>query len=217
MDRFVKGTEHEFLSFEVKSSIDRRVSTIVIHRVPPTRSYLDTLGIRRANTFFENNQYNVDIEDIHIVDRCRVSYSGDFDGLARRLGIGSRKCLMEITFHDQTFTLEQLLLAAQAVSAHETHHALFRARGHWFAFMLWELIQRITGTTASTTATPPILAIGKMLGFYRLTPWLLVNCQEYQEAERHAELETLITKYTTLWESFQVELPLIKAVSSYVV
>jgi hypothetical protein len=141
------------------------------------------------------------------LDTCRVSGSGDFEGMARRSGLTPNQCIAELTFHDNSFTLEMLLTLAHTLSTHKPHYDIFKTQCYWYSFMLWELMQRVTGTTATTSGdrTP---------GSHTLVPWLQLI---QQGSERQRELDKLFTEYQTQWDNFLVELPRWKRVSYYLI
>ncbi|CAE6463159.1 unnamed protein product [Rhizoctonia solani] len=131
------------------------------------------------------------------LDMCRVSAHGGLKEMAERLTLTPYTCIAELTFSDDSFTLEKLLNLAATLSNHEPHYDLFKTQCYWYALMLWELVQRVTGTTASpfTTMRP---------GSNRLVPWLLAQTQGH---ERQRELDELVAEYERKWQSFWEELP----------
>ncbi|KAG8729848.1 hypothetical protein FRC11_007893 [Ceratobasidium sp. 423] len=131
------------------------------------------------------------------LDMCRVSANGGFRDMAERLTLTPYTCIAELTFRNDSFTLEKLLNLAATLSNHEPHYDLFKTQCYWYALMLWELVQRVTGTTASpfTTMRP---------GSNRLVPWLLAQTQG---SERQREIDELVAEYERKWQSFSEELP----------
>jgi hypothetical protein len=138
------------------------------------------------------------------LDLCRVSAQGGFKGMTARLALTPYKCINELSFADDTFTLEKLPNLAAALSSHEPQYALLKTQCYWYALMLWELVQRISGAKAPlfTTVRP---------GSNRHVPWLIAQTQG---SERQKELDELITEYEKKWGSFLEELPHWKDVSS---
>ncbi|CAE6461289.1 unnamed protein product [Rhizoctonia solani] len=131
------------------------------------------------------------------LDLCRVSAHGGFKDMAERLTLTPYSCIAELTFNDDTFTLEKLLNLAATLSNHEPHYDLFKTQCYWYALMMWELVQRVAGATATpfTTMRP---------GSNRLVPWLLAQTQS---SERQRELDELTAEYERKWQSFLEELP----------
>ncbi|KAH7341615.1 hypothetical protein B0J17DRAFT_704207 [Rhizoctonia solani] len=131
------------------------------------------------------------------LDLCRVSAHGGFKDMTERLTLTPYSCIAELTFNDATFTLEKLLNLAATLSNHEPHYDLFKTQCYWYALMMWELVQRISSTTATpfTTMRP---------GSNRLVPWLLAQTQG---SERQRELDELVAEYERKWQSFLEELP----------
>ncbi|KAJ1307704.1 hypothetical protein OPQ81_001793 [Rhizoctonia solani] len=131
------------------------------------------------------------------LDLCRVSAHGGFREMAERLTLTPYSCIAELTFRDDSFTLEKLLNLAATLSNHEPHYDLFKTQCYWYALMLWELVQRVTGTTATpfNTMRP---------GSNRLVPWLLAQTQG---SEMQRELDALVAKYERKWQSFSEGLP----------
>ncbi|KAG8696985.1 hypothetical protein FRC11_000342 [Ceratobasidium sp. 423] len=131
------------------------------------------------------------------LDMCRVSAHGGFNDLAERLTLTPYTCIAELTFRNDSFTLEKLLNLAATLSNHEPRYDLFKTQCYWYALMLWELVQRVTETAASPfTAMRP--------GSNRLVPWLLAQTQG---SERQRELDELVAEYERKWQTFLEELP----------
>ncbi|CAE6462170.1 unnamed protein product [Rhizoctonia solani] len=131
------------------------------------------------------------------LDMCRVSAHGGFKGMTARLVLTPYKSINELTFTDDSFTLEKLLNLAATLSNHEPGYDLFKTQCYWYALMLWELVQRVSGKAASpfTTVRP---------GSNRHVPWLLAQTQG---SERQRELDELVVEYEKKWGSFLEELP----------
>ncbi|CAE6486895.1 unnamed protein product [Rhizoctonia solani] len=137
------------------------------------------------------------IAGVPALDMCRVSAHGGFKDMAQRLTLIPYTCIAELSFSDTSFTLEKLLNLAATLSNHEPRYDLFKTQCYWYSLMLWELVQRVGGTTATpfTTMRP---------GTNRLVPWLLA---QNNSAERQRELEELVAECERKWQSFVEELP----------
>ncbi|CAE7148076.1 unnamed protein product [Rhizoctonia solani] len=138
------------------------------------------------------------ITGVPALDMCRVSASGGFEDMAERLTLTPCTCIAELKFSDKSFTLEKLLNLAAAVSNHEPRYDLLKTQCYWYALMLWELVQRVSKTTA-TPGTSTMVP-----GSNSLVPWLLAH---NHGAERQKELEELVAEYERRWQSFLEELP----------
>ncbi|EUC57161.1 hypothetical protein RSOL_209260 [Rhizoctonia solani AG-3 Rhs1AP] len=164
-------------------------STLTSSQVPIARGMSSNGGSSISNS----------LTGIPALDMCRVSAHGGFKDMAQRLTLTPYTCIAELKFSDTSFTLEKLLNLAATLSNHEPHYDLFKTQCYWYALMLWGLVQRVTGTAATTDPFTTMRA-----GPNHLVPWLLA---QNHSAERQNELDELVAEYERKWISFLEELP----------
>lgn len=221
------GAEHEFLIFEVKDKTSSRRNTILIDRVPslpnnnrnrPPRDMNDlTAGERQAvqgDSDTTNNSAprargsvmssmtsnsSVVSKTHPALDLCYVSATQSYEEMTKRLGRRPHECLSEMTFNDDSFTLERLLILADTLSLYRQRYDLFKTQCYWYAYMLWVLVQRISGATTS-----PFARNQAAPGTHRFAPWLVKHSED-QSAERDEEFKSLVEEYEKNWEKFRTE------------
>lgn len=235
-----KGAEHEFLIFVVKDDTSNRQNAILIDRVPSLPSnnrnspprHIDDLtaderrvaqggsdaanapnSVRSRGSFMSSMASNSSaVSKTHpALDLCYVSATGSYEEMTKRMGRQVHECLSEITFNDHSFTLERLLTLADTLSLYEQGYDLFSTQCYWYAYMLWVLVQRISGAAATPFARDQAAP-----GTHRFAPWLVKHSEDKGE-EREAEFKKLVEEYENNWKKFSTEvLPKWKRVSGLV-
>lgn len=214
-----KGAQHEFIVFLVKDNTYNRdtppnnvddltendIRALQGNNAPTDDSILNSTSpssevpSARGNVLSSGEGSALSNGRLPALDMCRVSAFGGFNGMSYRLGLDACSSLAELTFNDDSFTLEQLLIIAATLSTHKPHYDLFKTQCYWYALMLWDLMQRVSGTTA-----PPFANGSVRPGSNRLAPWLV---RQPQGSERQNELEELMAEYEGRWQTFSEELP----------
>jgi hypothetical protein len=150
-------------------------------------------------------------------DQFHVSSSGD-----RKSLVGEKsECLAMINIPASTVprpTLEQLLILASVVSAHQPNYHLLRSQCYWYAFTIWEVF-KISYPNAVKDTT-----ILEGAGTNGLLPWIRWNQNTESQndnvkgavgksvIESHQELAE---KFSAAWQEFEARIEDYQQVSHF--